>query len=168
MKNLFKKIINKEKDIEDADIFRFGKKVFSEINPEKELLSKILDKTETQNVTNVELVRNTIREEDGRGFKINPFSSLLENMSKFIKILSGTAVVSAIVLTIIFVGKDKTKEAIPIAKTQDSVVVIGGESINVDSLVAESFLGEEEFSEPMLSDSDLLLEEINTNDYEIQ
>ncbi|MFA6274179.1 MAG: hypothetical protein WC662_03385 [Candidatus Paceibacterota bacterium] len=166
-----KKILIKKnrEEMSEADnvLIDFGREKISKIKPRTELLIKILDKTETENVTNTQVIRNSIIEE-GRVFK-NPFINLVKNMNKITKILlSGGVVVVALVLIVISTNRSDDKDQIALNETTNTQVMIEGEPIDVDSLVTELSAIDTAYEEPMVEDGDLLAELINSNDYEIQ
>jgi len=180
MKNLFKKTTEKEIREDDIRLFNLGKKMISEIKPEKELLSKILEKVEFENVTNLHPIRNTTREEDGRSFINNPFSNFINNMNKNIKIFSGAVVVVAVVLVVFtFAGKNKiqnpqvamnnvSENTSDASYKTSTKVSVGGVSVDTDSLVNDLIAADKSVDEPTIDDGDTLASLTNSNDYEIQ
>lgn len=174
MRSFFQKKLNKTEEIENekwADsIFE---KMSANLKPKKELLSGILSRlenTENVKVTNIESIRNSIIEE-GRNVQVNVFTNFIMKMRNIIKILSGTAIVSALVLVIIFVAKNNNSNIGPVLENGSNSInneaVLTSELAEVDSFIAELSAMDVDLQEPELDDSDLLLELINTEDYEI-
>lgn len=169
-KNLNNTKINQE----DQVFFDLNKKTVNAIKPEKELLSRILDRIEMKNVTENNLVRNSSQrvENIGRGSTINNFTKLINNMNNYIKILSGGAIASALIIAMVLINKTDDK-VLPlgvqdIGGVTQTKVEIDGEVLDVDSLLTDLNSIDFAYDEPVLDDSDLTASLINTNDYEIQ
>jgi len=97
---------------------------------------------------------------EGHAQKINGLPILINNMNKFVKILFGAGVVLALALVAVF--------STNLINSPSGVQVkIGGETINVDSLVSDLNLADSSFDEPTVDDSDLLNDLVNANDYQI-
>lgn len=170
----------------DEALFELGKKIVQEVKPDKSLLTSILNKIEVKSVTNSEVVRNTREkvDDDGRNSTFNNFVNITNHMNKYIKILSGGAVLSALVIALVFVNKTDQNILVPIKNTNPEVVVqtglvngnnvtvtrveVAGEVVDVDSLLAELDRIDASIAEPTFDDSDLTASLINTNNYEIQ
>lgn len=126
-------------------------KTIRSVRPEKELLKRTLDKINLNPVTNTEVIRNT-----------DYVGRIINNMNNYIKILSGGAIVSALIIAVVLINKPE-----PVVTT-GTEVRIGGEVLEVDSLLAELDNIDLADEEPVFDDSDLITGLINTNDYEIQ
>ncbi|MFZ2038593.1 MAG: hypothetical protein WAV11_01470 [Minisyncoccia bacterium] len=187
MNNTFKKVENPEITNEDKVFYESGKKVFNEIKPDKSLLLKILGNLNVNSVTNKEMARNNSCDEEskkvGRSSITNYFTNIIDMTNKYIKILSGGAVVSAVVITLFFINKadNNQLEPLPIKNTnvtdvtkaetdntKSSVKVeVGGEVLDVDSFIAELDAIDDTYEEPLFDDSDLSADLINSTNYEI-
>lgn len=147
------------------------------ILPDEDLLFSVLEKIETTPVTKSDFVRSNKLETMviGRHHTQSWFELLIKNMNRNIKILSGGAVVAVVALLVVFTNKG-TDMAKPVVidevksdyKTVQTTIEVGGQSIDVDSLVAELEAVELAFGEPSVDDGEFLLDLTNSNDYEIQ
>ena len=133
--------------------------IVNSVKPEPALLNSILDQTKI-NVTNDQVVRYNKQ--------TRKFNSLIEYMSKKVKILSGGVLVSALIVAFVFMINDdmKPKPIKPVLVTETKVEV-AGEEVDVDSLLTELDQIDSIFDEPVYSDEDLSVDLINSN-YEIQ
>ena len=113
-------------------------KTIRSVRPEKELLKRTLDKINVNPVTNTEVIRNT-----------DYVGRIINNMNNYIKILSGGAIVSALIIAVVLINKPE-----PVVTT-GTEVRIGGEVLEVDSLLAELDSIDLADEEPVLDDSDL-------------
>lgn len=173
---------NNEFEQDEQSVFDLNKNIVSTVKPDKEILTRILDKIEVSSVTNNQVVRNNLVEGENFGRNqpiISNFTKIINNMNNYIKILSGGALVSALILTLVFINKSDDKSiSIPLPNnitntqvknnTTQTRVEVGGEVLNIDSLLADLDSIDSAYDEPILDDSDLTASLINTNDYEIQ
>jgi hypothetical protein len=163
--------INSEIDETDQILLDFGSEVVSSIKPPKEVLKRVLDKIEVKAVTDNVSVRNTsLKVEDmGRSSAVNNLTKIINSMNNYIKILSGGAIVSALVVALIFMNQSDDKVS-PIGlnnNTTQTKVEVAGEVVDVDSLLASLNDIDFAYDEPVFDDSDLTAGLINANNYEI-
>ena len=163
------------------------KKAFNTVKPNPVLLTSILEKLPNKAgvVTNNDVERIILSGDElngGRHFSSSKISNLINIMSKSVKIMSGGAVVAALIVALVFLTGDSMYSPIVDStesdvKTYDQVqkdtpvtetkVAIAGETIDVDSLIVDLVAADYAFEEPVYDDSDLAAELINSN-YEIQ
>ena len=187
MKKILKEIENPEIPNENKVFFDSCKKTIEEIKPNKSLLLKILGNLSINSVTNSEVIRKYSYEgeikNDGRNPIKNNYTNITNIMNRYVKILSGGAVVSAVVITLFFMNKadNNQLELLPIKNTnvtditkaetdntKSSVKVeVGGEVLDVDSFIAELDRIDNAYEEPLFDDSDLSADLINSTNYEI-
>ena len=94
-------------------------------------------------------------------------------MNKYTKILIGSVVIFVFVLVLVLTTKNsKVDEQVVnnnVEKNIPSVKVdVGGENVDVDSLVSDLEKTDTLLAEPTVDDSDILKDLNNTNNYEIQ
>ena len=94
-------------------------------------------------------------------------------MNKYTKILIGSVVIFVFVLVLVLTTKNsKIDEQVVnnnVEKNIPSVKVdVGGENVDVDSLVSDLEKTDTLLVEPTVDDSDILKDLNNTNNYEIQ
>ena len=153
---------------EEETFLAWGKNTSSQVKPDKKLLTNILDQIKP--VTSFQPVRNNNWkiEDTGRNSRFNNFINIINHMNKYIKILSGGAAVSVIIIALVFLANNDTVSPVTPANSLSQVQVsVGGENVDVDSLIADLNNIDASFNEPVINETDLSNGLINTNNYEI-
>jgi len=171
MNNIKKEKNNQEISQVEESFFAAGKKITKQVFPEKKLLTRILDKIDDSFVTNNQVIRNYKQvASDGRNSTENNLTNLINNMNKYIKILTGGALISALVLFVVFMTKTNDitgPTSVKTNKVSQVKVEVAGEILDVDSLVADLEAIDAAFTEPTVDDSDLSASLIGASTYEI-
>jgi len=159
-----------EQEIQEQEkaIFDLGKNIVTGVKPDRVLLARILEKLETENVTNPQLVRNSNKE---WGEVVSPLNRLTFHMGNIYKSMVGVAVVAVLLLVVVSSTSNQGQRAAmapAVSKAADAPIVLNGEVIETDSLLADLMSIESSVEEPIIDDSAILLALTETNNYEIQ
>lgn len=153
---------------EEEKILSFGRETFSACRPDVDILKKIISSISEDNVTNFNSFRYNNKEKRwaGRAPIVSPFFVFWEHMSKLTKIVSGTALLSVVLIVGLYLGSYKAEKIGGDLPSQD-ILIVGDQSVDLNSLTEDISVEEFYSEEASFDDEDILLDLIKIEEYEI-